>query len=127
DRILALNPTYGELYVTVAEVAAQHRRYGEAVRLAQRAVETDRELWAGYGTLGINQMRVGQIEEARGNLERSFEGDPYNVWIFNTLNLLDTFSDYELRTSPRFVYMLHGNEAELLFPYISELAEESYD
>lgn len=127
DRVLALNPSYGDFYLTAAEVAAQHRRYADAARLARLAVETDPQLWAGYGALGLNQLRLGEVEEARANLERSFEGDPYNVWIFNTLDLLDTFDDYELRTSARFVYMLHGEEAALLYPYISALAEESYD
>lgn len=127
DRVLGLNPTYGDFYVTVAEVAAQVRRYAEAERLAQLAVETDSESWAGYGALGLNQLRLGRVEEAKASLERSFAGDPYNVWIYNTLDLLDTYSNYELRTSPRFVYMLHGDEAGLLFPYFSELAEEAYD
>jgi cellulose synthase operon protein C len=127
DRVLGINPMYGDLYVTVAEMAAQHRRYAEAARLARLAVETDPEAWAGHGTLGLNELRLGRVDDARASLERSFAGDPYNAWIKNTLDLLDTFGDYELRTSPRFVFMLHGEEAELLFPYISALAEESYD
>src|SRR5690606_29894550 len=103
------------------------RRYAEAARLAQQAIETDPEKWTGYAALGLNQLRLGQIEEGKATLERSFAGDPFNAWIKNTLDLLDTFDDYEMRTSPRFVYMLHGDEADLLFPYISALAEESYD
>jgi cellulose synthase operon protein C len=127
DRVLGVNSRYGDLYVTVAEIAAQHRRYAQAAQLARQAVETDPESWTGHATLGLNQLRLGQVEEARTTLERSFEGDPYNAWIKNTLDLLDTFDEYELRTSPRFVYMLHQDEAELLFPYISALAEDSYD
>lgn len=127
DRILGINPMYGQLYVTLAETAAQYRRYADAARFAQLAIDTDPESWRGYGELGLNQLRLGQVEEARASLDRSFAGDPYNVWIFNTLDLLDTFENYELRSSPRFVYMLHRDEADLLFPYISALAEESYD
>ena len=127
DRVLSLNPTYGDLYVTIAEVAAQHRRYADAVRLARLAVETDPESWAGHGTLGINELRLGDVEAARAALTRSFDGDPYNVWIYNTLDLLDTFSDYEVRESPRFRFMLHGDEADLLYPYFAALAEEAYD
>ncbi|HEX6071297.1 MAG TPA: tetratricopeptide repeat protein [Longimicrobiaceae bacterium] len=127
DRVLGFNPRYAPLYVTLAELAAQHRRYAQAADFARRAVELDSSAWAGYGALGLNQLRLGQVEEARASLERSFDGDPYNAWIKNTLDLLDTFGDYELRTSPRFVYMLHGEEAGLLYPYISQLAEEAYD
>ena len=127
DRVLALDPGYGEFYVTIAEMAAQHRRYADAVRLAELAVEIDPESWAGYGTLGINELRIGRIEEAGESLARSFAGDPYNVWIFNTLDLLDTFDEYEIRESPRFRFMLHGDEADLLYPYMAALAEEAYD
>lgn len=127
DRVTALNPTYGDFYVTIAEVAAQHRRYADAADMARLAVETDPESWPGYGTLGINELRLGRVQEAQANLERSFDGDPFNIWIFNTLDLLDTFDDYELISSPRFVFMLHHDEAELLFPYLSALAEEAYD
>lgn len=127
DRVLSLNPTYGDFYVTIAEVAAQHRRYAEAVRLARLAVETDPESWAGLGTLGINALRLGDVEGARTALTRSFDGDPYNVWIYNTLDLLDTFDEYEVRESRRFRFMLHGDEADLLYPYFASLAEEAYD
>lgn len=126
-RVMEINPMYGDFYVTVAEVAAQHRRYADAERLARTAVQTDPESWQGYGTLGINELRLGRVDEAHANLERSFAGDPFNVWIYNTLDLLDTFENYELMSSPRFVFMLHRDEAELLYPYFSALAEEAYD
>src|SRR5690606_14510246 len=30
DSVLGLNPTYGQFYVTLADLAAQHRRYARA-------------------------------------------------------------------------------------------------
>ena len=68
----------------------------------------------GFGELGLNQLRLGMIDEARTSLERSFAGDPYNVWIFNTLDLLDTFEEYELVQLSGFELMLHQDEAGLL-------------
>ena len=66
------------------------------------------------------------MEAARASLDKSFAGDPYNVWTKNTLDLLDTFGRYEMRRTEHFEWMLHGDEAELLFPYASELGEEAY-
>ncbi|HEX7049957.1 MAG TPA: tetratricopeptide repeat protein [Longimicrobiales bacterium] len=127
QRALALDPGFAELYNTLAELAARQRRYAEAVTLAQRAVALDSTSWRGYGLLGLNQLRTGRLDSARTNLETAFAGDPYNVWIKNTLDLLDTFGEYESRETPRFELFLHGREADLLFPYMAEIAEQAYD
>ncbi|HEY7512857.1 MAG TPA: tetratricopeptide repeat protein, partial [Vicinamibacteria bacterium] len=54
-------------------------------------------------------------------------GDPYNVWIKNTLDLLDTFPLYRETKSPRFRILVKGQESDVLAPLVSELAEEAYD
>jgi len=125
-RVQALNPGYAGLHTTTAEVAAQQRRYAEAAELAEEGTRLDPHSWATFGVLGLNQFRTGRIEEARESLERSFAGDPYNVWIKNNLDLLDTFSQYEVIRVPGFEFMLHRDEAELLLPYLTELAEDSH-
>ncbi|HEX6322765.1 MAG TPA: tetratricopeptide repeat protein [Vicinamibacterales bacterium] len=127
DRVLAINPRYAHMYTLVAELAVRQRQYAGAVELAQRAVEIDTLSWEGYGLLGINQLRTGDIEAGRRNLEIAFEGDPHNVWNWNTLELLDTFSQYREVASERFSFMLFEGEAGLLGPYMTELAEEAYD
>ncbi len=125
-QVRKLNPAYAPLLTTVAEMAANHRRYAEAVELAQEAVELDPGDWSAFGTLGLNQLRVGHVDEARAALGTSFKGDPYNAWIKNTLDLLDTYPQYQLRSTPDFQLMLHRDEADLLYPYMSDLAEEAY-
>lgn len=127
DRVLRLDPKHADFYATVAEIAANYRRYAQAADLAKEGVALDPESWNTYGVLGLNQMRIGQVEEAHATLDRSFAGDPYNVWIKNTLDLLDTYPEYQVRETPRFHLVLHGDEADLLYPYMSELAEEAYD
>ena len=127
DRVLRLYPSHADFYGTVAEIAARYRRYADAATLAQEAVTLDPEWWTGYGVLGLNQLRAGRVDDARRSLERSFEGDPYNVWIKNTLDLLDTYPQYQVRKTPHFEFLLHGDEADLLYPYMAELAEEAYE
>lgn len=126
ERIFALNPRYADLYTTIAELSVQQRQYGEAVELARRAVELDPRAWRAYGVLGLNQLRIGEMEEGRANLETAFAGDPYDVWIKNTLDLLDTFERYEETPTGRFRIVIHERESALLAPYVAALAEEAF-
>jgi len=127
DRILSHSPGYAALYEQVAEMAVRQRRYAGAVDLAAEAVRIDSSAWSAYGVLGLNQLRTGRMEDARRNLETSFAGDPFNIWIKNTLDLLDTFSQYRTLRTPRFELVLHESEADLIGPRLAELAEEAYD
>jgi tetratricopeptide (TPR) repeat protein len=126
DQLLAIDPANSTLFNEIAELAVRQRRYAGAVDLARQAVGIDPLNGAAWGTLGLNELRLGQVEAARANLETSFERDPYNPWIKNTLDLLDTFDEYRLVETDRFELMLHESEADLLAPYVGELAEEAY-
>jgi tetratricopeptide (TPR) repeat protein len=126
-KALALNPRNAELYNRLAEISGRNRLYGQAVAFAQQAVALDPRSWRGLGILGLNQLRVGAIEDGRKSLEASFAGDPYNVWIKNTLDLLDTFPAYRETRTAHFQLLLHGKESELLAPYAAGLAEEAYE
>ncbi len=126
-KTLALNPRYAELYSTLAELAADNRLYRDAVAFAEKAVELDQHSWRGFGLLGVNELRVGAISSGIANLEKAFEGDPYNVWIKNTLDLTDTFPEYKVDSSERFKLMLHESENALLQPYLLPLAEATFE
>jgi tetratricopeptide (TPR) repeat protein len=125
-RVLAIDPAHADFYNTIAELAVRNRRYADAVTLAREAVALDPQSWWGHGIIGLNLLRKGDVPAAQASLETSFAGDPYNVWIKNTLDLLDTFDEYTTHTTPHFVFMLHGGEAALLGPYLGALAEDAY-
>jgi tetratricopeptide (TPR) repeat protein len=126
-KAMSRNPRSADFYNTLADVCVRNRLYQQAVEFSRQAVVLDPKSWEGYGLLGLNQLRLGHIEEGRKNLERSFGGDPYNVWIKNTLDLIDTFPDYEETTSNRFLTFIDGKESDLLAPYVVSLVEEAYD
>ena len=128
DQVAALSPTYAELYNDIADLSVESRKYLEATRVAEEAIRIDSLSWRAYGILGMNQLRLGLIEEARANLETAFEGDPHSVWFYNTLELLDTFEYYDVDDEdPRFLFVLHGRESALLQPYIEQIAEEAFE
>jgi tetratricopeptide (TPR) repeat protein len=125
-QALAANPRDAELYNTLAELSARVRQYKEAADFARQAVALDAKSWQGFGLLGMNELRLGQIAAGKKSLETSFTGDPYNVWIKNTLDLLDTFKNYDEITTDHFVFMIEKDESALLEPYVAELAEAAY-
>jgi tetratricopeptide (TPR) repeat protein len=121
-----LNPRSAVLLVTVAEQAAQNRLYAEAVGLAGEAVDADPVSWEAWGTLGLNQLRIGQIDAGRTSLERAFAGDPFNVWYKNTLDLLDTFVDYRTVETANFSLVIRDDRADLVAPYMAAVAEDAW-
>ncbi len=126
DGILADNPRYADLFNELADASVENRLYPQARDFAAKAVRLDPKSWRGYGLLGLNQLRLGDIDAGKANLERAFSGDPYNVWIKNTLDLVDTFVQYRRIDSEHFEFHVHRSEAELLAPYLVELAEEAW-
>jgi tetratricopeptide (TPR) repeat protein len=126
-RALALDPHYGAFDVTVAEMAVQHRRYAEAVELARSGAALDSTSWSAHALIGLTELRLGNVDAARQSLELAFRGDPYNVWVKNTLDLLDTYPQYVTRSTKRFELFLHADEADVLELYMAELSEEAYD
>lgn len=126
-RALEVNPAYAGFGIALAELSVQTRRYAQAVQQAGEAVALDSLAWEGWGIMGMNQLRLGDIEAGRANIERAFEGDPYNPWFKNNLDLLDTFGGYEPKETEHFELFLHGSESELLATYLAPIAEEAFD
>jgi tetratricopeptide (TPR) repeat protein len=125
-RALSLDPHDAELYATLAELAAQVRLYRPAADFAKQGVTLDAKDWRAWGVLGMNQLRLGQIDDGKKSLETAFAGDPYNVWVKNTLDLLDTYRNYDLIASDHFQFMIEKDESPILSIYLTDLAEKAY-
>ncbi|MDH3456295.1 MAG: tetratricopeptide repeat protein [Gemmatimonadota bacterium] len=125
-HVLELNPRFGGLFVTLAEVSARNRLYQEAVGFGTRAVQVDSLSWRGYAVLGTNQLRVGNMGAGRANLEIAFQGDPFDAWTKNTLDLLDELDRFTTVPTERFHIVSDRNESDALSLYMTELAEEAY-
>jgi tetratricopeptide (TPR) repeat protein len=124
--VLRVHPRPAGFYSTVAEAVARHRRYAEAERFAAEGVALDSTDSAALGTLGINELRRGNITGGRAHLERAFARDPFHVWYKNTLDLLDQLAGFRSITVGRFQIVAAPAEAELLAMYLGPLLEEAY-
>lgn len=120
-------PGYREAWVTLAEIAAENRLYSLAVQFSQAVVRRYPDYWPAYALLGLNQYRLGQIIWGRRNLETAFRGDPYNVWIKNTLELMDRADTFATLNEGRFTLAAPGRDAQVLAPILFPLAEAAYD
>jgi len=127
QRVLAINPRHADMDATLAELSVQTRRYEQAATRARAAVELDPTHWVAWGLLGMNQLRLGQIEEGHQSIQTAFDGDPYNPWFKNNLDLLDTFDRFETRVTDHFELFVSGTEADLLATYLGPIAEEAFD
>jgi tetratricopeptide (TPR) repeat protein len=126
-KALAYNPSYGEVYSIPAHFFVITRRYQEAVALYKKAIEIDPELWEAQAQLGVNLWRLGDEEEARRHLETAYKGDPYSPATVNTLRLMDSLRRFKTFPNPRVILKLHEKEADLLRPYVEELALKAID
>ncbi|MDP6417676.1 MAG: hypothetical protein QGG54_22055, partial [Gammaproteobacteria bacterium] len=127
DDVAAQSPGNGRFYADIADVYAKNYRFSEAVELAKKAVNTDPRYWQGYTILGMNLIRLGREEEGRTHLEYSFDKDPFNIWTSNMLKVFDTLETFATRSSDHFVVRMPKRDASVLWPYLSEILEESWE
>lgn len=125
--VLRIAPAWSDGFATLAELAADQRRYADAARFASRAIALDERDWRAHALLGLNRLRLGQADTARVSLERAFRGDPFNVWTKNTLDLLDAMDDYAVIEQGRFRLVARADQAAVLAPLLLPIAEQAYD
>jgi tetratricopeptide (TPR) repeat protein len=113
-RFAQLYPRSAEAHVAVAEQLSRVRQYAPAASWAREGIRVDATNWAAHSALGLNLLRVGDIAAGRAALETAFKGDPYNVWVKNTLDLLDTFKDYDEITHGQFRLMIEKAESPII-------------
>ncbi|MEX1197534.1 MAG: tetratricopeptide repeat protein [Pseudohongiellaceae bacterium] len=127
ERVDAFSPDNASFYATVAEMFGHDYRFTEAVEYARESIEADAGYWHGRTVLGNNLVRLGEEEEGREHLELAFDNDPFNVLTSNLLQLYDTLDGYATLETEHFRVNMSSRDSLVLWPYMSELLEESWD
>ncbi|HEX2882870.1 MAG TPA: tetratricopeptide repeat protein [Polyangiaceae bacterium] len=127
-QILSLNREYARFYAIVAEYADWEHRYQGVVELLQRAVQVDAEEPAAHAGLGINLIRLGDESAGRAALQRAFALDPFDVRVFNTLNLFERIidKDYESQDSGGFRFRYPRASRPVLARHVPALMTEAW-
>jgi tetratricopeptide (TPR) repeat protein len=111
------DPHDGAAYETAARIFVLNRRYEEAILLFRKAITAQPDLWSAHSQLGINLMRLGREEEARAELELSYQNQYRDAATTNTLTLMDSYKNFVTYKTDRTILRVHKKEAELLHPY----------
>lgn len=96
------NPTPAVFYQELADRLEQRRWYEPAETYFKKAAELRPEEAGAQNSLGLLYMRLGKEKEARDNLQKAFERDPFNVRVSNSLKVLRHLERYETLTTDHF-------------------------
>jgi tetratricopeptide (TPR) repeat protein len=119
-KMNGVNSGYGAGYAIVAENLVLNRRYPEGVAYYRKAVEADPKDWGARSQLGINLMRMGQQDEARKELELSYNNGQTDKATVNSLRLLDSYKNFVATKDDTTNVLLWNTEVDLLRPYFEE-------
>ncbi len=117
DKVLKVNPAYGEAYSTAGHFFVLNRRYTEGIKFYRKALDLNPRLWDARAELGVNLMRLGQEGEARQQLEQCYNANYKSAETVNTLRLLDSYANFNIYETNRTILRVAKKESDLLRPY----------
>lgn len=116
----------GEGYADIAKELVINRRYEDGVAFYRKAIAANPQLWNAHSQLGVNLMRLGRNEEAHSELELAYNNGYTDAATSNTLQLMETYKNYQTFTwpsaspdgpQPAGILKLDQKEAAALRPY----------
>ncbi len=127
QQVLEFNPHCSQVYRIPARIASRHYRFEEAVNMLRKALKIDPQDHQARAMYARDLLRLGKEDLGRKELEKAFDADPYNVHVFNMLNLLDSLDSFATIDKEPFVLRLPKNESVLLEKEAFSLLSEAYD
>jgi Tfp pilus assembly protein PilF len=124
DKILKVNPHYGEAYAIAGHFFQINRRYPEGILYFRKALELDPDLQSARSELGINLMRLGKEEEAKAELEQAYNAHFTDEATVNTLKLIGTYKDFDTFRTSTTILKIPKKESALVRPYLQAELDE---
>ncbi len=126
SEVNARNPHAGRFYLALADALDRLRRWPAAAEYYREAITRMPRLIEPGGRLGMMLMRLGEEEEAKQVLDASFETDPFNVRVNNTLKVLEVLDGYETLETEHFRIKFDPDKDRLTAQYMGRWLEEVY-
>ena len=120
------NAHAGVFYYELAKALDSRRRFNEALRFYQEAIERMPQLAGPRGQLGMLHMRLGEEEAGQKLLADSFEVDPFNVRVSNMLKVVEVLESYQTMRTEHFIIRYNEKKDKLLARYAAKYLEEQY-
>jgi tetratricopeptide (TPR) repeat protein len=124
-KVLAIAPTYGAVYRVAGELLARNYRFEEAVTMTRRALGLTPRDPQSLADLGAQLLRTGDEPGARQALETSYDLDPFNAVVVNSLRMLDNLDKFESIRDGDLIIRMHKDEAPVLKEYVIPLAHKA--
>jgi len=124
--VLARNPHCGEFFFAAGQALDKGRKYPAAAESFLRATEVMPRLVGPRGQAGLMFMRLADEERARKLLEESFDIDPFNYRVLNTIRVLEVLDDYEMLETEHFVIRFDPQKDKILARYAADYLESIY-
>lgn len=118
------NAHAGTFYYTLGSTLDLCRRFPAAARYYREALDRMPQLTSPRGALALMHLRLGDEAEAKRLLDESFEVDPFNVRVANSLKVLEVLDGYAAIETPHFVVKFDRGQDELLARYASRYLED---
>ncbi len=125
-RILNFNPVYSGAYRAVGEMATQKYRFQEAAEWQKKALEINPDDLEARELYAMALMRLGKADAGKEQLDIVFEKDPFNVQVYNMLELLDTLKTYQTIEAGPFVIKMPKQETPFLEDEVISLLMNAY-
>ena len=127
-RAFAINDEFAQFYRIVARSAVREHRYAEAIELEKEAVKMNPTFYEAMAGVGEGYLRLGMEKEGLEWLEKSWEGDDYNVRTKNTLDLFEKTipREYAFHTTKSFKIRYHNLEQKILSRYLEPVLEKAF-
>jgi tetratricopeptide (TPR) repeat protein len=123
EAVEANNAHAGAFYFEVGVRLADQRRFDAAERFFKLAIEKMPKLIGPQREMGLMFMRLAREEEAKKLLDESFQSDPFNVRVKNTLEVLDVLSGYATLETEHFIIRFDRGQDEILARYAAAFLE----
>lgn len=123
---LERNRHCGLFYYALSDALDKGRKYPWAAVYYRKAIDAMPQLVGARGQLALMYMRLGEEEKARPLLEESFEIDPFNVRVSNSLKVMEVLDEYETLETEHFLIRYDPQLDAVLARYAAQRLEEVY-
>lgn len=124
---LRISQHASEAFRVPGRIASRHYRFTHGLAFQRRAIEVDPSDVEARLLLAFDLLRLGRDEEARPQLERVFETDPYNVQAYNLLGVSDAIAGFDTIEDDAFRLELPADEAVVFGHDALRLLNEAAD
>jgi tetratricopeptide (TPR) repeat protein len=124
QRVEATNPRCGDFFVTLSDTMDHLQKYSTAQFYYREALQRMPQLTDVHGKLGLVAMRLGEEADARQLLRASFEIDPFNIRVKNSMEVLRVIDEYAVLETEHFILRFNSGTDRLFAECVAEYLEE---